>query len=142
MEIKDFFKSRKTFYKLPSNVTKDTTNTHGPQQLPIAKVICSDLMLSADMSPPKKKQKPAPSIDSKTVDRVEQISYELRQFDLNGRFGPLSGMTRMERWQRAFELGKNPPSLIKSYLEDEELRKLIPTIKEHLWFGVIDLKLP
>lgn len=33
----------------------------------------------------------------------------LRLFDLDKRFGPCIGMTRTARWQRAFELGLNPP---------------------------------
>ena len=142
MEIKDFFKNQKTSHKLPSNVSKDTTALGSQQQQqPISKVICSDLMLSAEM-PPQKKPKHSPLADGKTTSRIEQVSYELKQFDLNGRYGPVSGMSRMERWQRAFDLGKNPPASIKSYLEDKELQKLIPSINDHLWYGIIDLKLP
>ena len=34
----------------------------------------------------------------------------LRQFDLDSRFGPCSGITRLERWERAVELGLDPPA--------------------------------
>jgi DNA polymerase delta subunit 4 len=140
MEIKDFFKSKKTSHTPLSNVSKDTKPSR-LQQRQTFKTICSDLMLSAEM-PPKKKTQQLPSLSEKTESQIEQITYELKQFDLNGRYGPVAGMTRMERWQRAFELGKNPPAAIKAYLEDEELQKLIPTINNHLWYGIIDLKLP
>lgn len=38
--------------------------------------------------------------------RDEQI---LRAFDLTSKYGPCTGMTRMERWERAVKLGLEPP---------------------------------
>ncbi|KAF9331339.1 hypothetical protein BG006_005785 [Podila minutissima] len=40
----------------------------------------------------------------------------LRQFDLSYKYGPCTDMTRMERWERAFTLGLNPPQHIKDTL--------------------------
>ncbi|KAG0050767.1 hypothetical protein BGZ83_004456 [Gryganskiella cystojenkinii] len=40
----------------------------------------------------------------------------LRQFDLTSKFGPCTDMTRLERWERAFELGLNPPQDVKDTL--------------------------
>uniref|UniRef100_A0A7N0TVA4 AAA+ ATPase domain-containing protein n=1 Tax=Kalanchoe fedtschenkoi TaxID=63787 RepID=A0A7N0TVA4_KALFE len=40
----------------------------------------------------------------------------LRQFDLNMRYGPSIGMTRLDRWERAKKLGMNPPNDIESLL--------------------------
>ncbi|KAK9861654.1 hypothetical protein WJX84_005067 [Apatococcus fuscideae] len=40
----------------------------------------------------------------------------LRQFDLTSKFGPCTGMTRMERWTRAEEMGLSPPSSVKDIL--------------------------
>uniref|UniRef100_A0A7N0TBF4 DNA polymerase delta subunit 4 n=1 Tax=Kalanchoe fedtschenkoi TaxID=63787 RepID=A0A7N0TBF4_KALFE len=40
----------------------------------------------------------------------------LRQFDLNMRYGPCIGMTRLDRWERAKKLGMNPPNDIESFL--------------------------
>ena len=48
------------------------------------------------------------------VDEVEEV---LRGFDLDIRFGPCTGMTRMERWNRAEKLGLGPPSSIRNLLE-------------------------
>ncbi|XP_039623478.1 DNA polymerase delta subunit 4 isoform X2 [Polypterus senegalus] len=46
----------------------------------------------------------------------------LKQFDLNWEFGPCLGITRLERWERADELGLNPPlqvyDLLQHHLED------------------------
>ncbi|XP_073542249.1 DNA polymerase delta subunit 4 [Phyllobates terribilis] len=41
---------------------------------------------------------------------------KLIQFDLDWRFGPCTGITRLERWQRADELGLAPPKNIKDIL--------------------------
>ncbi|KAG9469599.1 hypothetical protein GDO78_020127 [Eleutherodactylus coqui] len=40
----------------------------------------------------------------------------LIQFDLDWRFGPCTGITRLERWQRADELGLTPPKNIRDIL--------------------------
>ncbi|KAF9388759.1 hypothetical protein CPB97_000447 [Podila verticillata] len=42
----------------------------------------------------------------------------LRQFDLASKYGPCTDMTRMERWERAFILGLNPPQDIKDTLSE------------------------
>ncbi|XP_056387103.1 DNA polymerase delta subunit 4 isoform X1 [Hyla sarda] len=41
---------------------------------------------------------------------------KLIQFDLDWRYGPCTGITRLERWQRADELGLKPPKNIKDIL--------------------------
>ncbi|KAF6250592.1 DNA polymerase delta, subunit 4-domain-containing protein [Scenedesmus sp. NREL 46B-D3] len=40
----------------------------------------------------------------------------LRSFDLATQYGPCTGMTRLERWQRAETLGLNPPVQVKEML--------------------------
>lgn len=40
----------------------------------------------------------------------------LREFDLDAKFGPCAGITRLERWERAHELGLDPPVSVKSIL--------------------------
>ncbi|GAB4823375.1 hypothetical protein N2152v2_010421 [Parachlorella kessleri] len=37
----------------------------------------------------------------------------LRQFDLDSKFGPCSGMSRLERWERAVRLGLDPPVQVR-----------------------------
>ncbi|KAI3890212.1 hypothetical protein MKW92_002672 [Papaver armeniacum] len=40
----------------------------------------------------------------------------LRQFDMNMKYGPCIGMTRLARWERAKNLGINPPEEIETLL--------------------------
>ncbi|KAG0226589.1 DNA polymerase delta, subunit 4-domain-containing protein [Mortierella sp. GBAus27b] len=40
----------------------------------------------------------------------------LRQFDLASKYGPCTDLTRLERWERAFELGLNPPQEVKDMI--------------------------
>ena len=42
---------------------------------------------------------------------------QLRQFDLDKRYGPCVGMTRTERWRRAEELGRAPPPAVLALLQ-------------------------
>lgn len=42
----------------------------------------------------------------------------LKKFDLEPRYGPSIGLTRKERWNRAYQLGLKPPSEILSILEE------------------------
>jgi len=72
---------------------------------------------------------------------MSRIDHILRVFDLNptwvsarhfdstltSRFGPCMGLTRMERWQRAKDIGDEPPEEIAEILETRE--------------GILDLRL-
>ncbi|XP_053548338.1 DNA polymerase delta subunit 4 isoform X2 [Bombina bombina] len=40
----------------------------------------------------------------------------LIQFDLDWHFGPCTGITRLERWQRAQSLGLSPPQIVSDLL--------------------------
>ncbi|GAB1604589.1 DNA polymerase delta subunit 4-like [Argonauta hians] len=40
----------------------------------------------------------------------------LSEFDLNWRFGPISGITRLERWERANKFCLNPPERVKNII--------------------------
>ncbi|KAK3814186.1 MAG: DNA polymerase delta, subunit 4-domain-containing protein [Benniella sp.] len=40
----------------------------------------------------------------------------LRQFDLASKYGPCTDLSRLERWERAFELGLNPPQEVKDMI--------------------------
>ncbi|KAH7424963.1 hypothetical protein KP509_11G034200 [Ceratopteris richardii] len=44
----------------------------------------------------------------------------LRQFDMNMRYGPCLGMSRLERWERARMLGMNPPVEVKRILDQKK----------------------
>ncbi|KAF9142272.1 hypothetical protein BGX30_002980 [Mortierella sp. GBA39] len=49
-------------------------------------------------------------IHQEDISEQEKI---LRQFDLASKYGPCLGMTRLERWERAFLLGLSPPVGVK-----------------------------
>jgi len=49
-----------------------------------------------------------------------QVHHILRTFDLSYQYGPCIGMTRLERWLRAEEMGLNPPEEIKEILETKQ----------------------
>lgn len=41
----------------------------------------------------------------------------LKEFDMNMKYGPCSGMKRLERWERAVKMGLNPPTEIGNFLK-------------------------
>jgi len=43
----------------------------------------------------------------------------LKKFDLDGRWGPCVGISRLARWERAKKLGKNPPMVIGKILSSD-----------------------
>ncbi|KAL4431950.1 hypothetical protein ABPG77_000217 [Micractinium sp. CCAP 211/92] len=51
----------------------------------------------------------------------------LRQFDLDSRFGPCTGVTRLQRWERAAKLGLDPPAevpeLVRRYGEGSDFNR-------------------
>lgn len=75
---------------------------------------------------------------SLTDSQREEILEELRQFDLASRYGPCVGITRLERWERAERLGKNPSSRIHGILTDNFLQaELGDDLKLNLWHTVL-----
>ena len=48
---------------------------------------------------------------------VEKI---LKNFDFVSAYGPVAGLTRLQRWNRAEKLGLRPPKMIKEILETKE----------------------
>ncbi|XP_070584358.1 DNA polymerase delta subunit 4 [Erythrolamprus reginae] len=40
----------------------------------------------------------------------------LKQFDLSWQYGPCTGITRIQRWERAKFLGLNPPTTVQDLL--------------------------
>ncbi|XP_037373376.1 DNA polymerase delta subunit 4 [Talpa occidentalis] len=62
---------------------------------------------------------------------VDQTELELlRQFDLAGQYGPCTGITRLQRWHRAQQMGLGPPlevhQLLQTHLGD-------PRYQHSLW---------
>lgn len=50
------------------------------------------------------------------IEDEELVEKKLREFDLTAKYGPLSGLTRVERYERAVAMGLDPPSWIKHVL--------------------------
>ncbi|CAO3635225.1 unnamed protein product [Cunninghamella echinulata] len=53
-------------------------------------------------------------------DHLSSIDKMLRSFDLDYKYGPCIGMSRLDRWERAFYLGLNPPNRIKNILVNND----------------------
>lgn len=47
----------------------------------------------------------------------EAVDAILKSFDLDSRYGPCAGMTRLERWERADLLGLHPSQDVKRFIE-------------------------
>lgn len=54
------------------------------------------------------------------VDERDVVERLLRSFDFTASFGPVAGLSRLQRWERAQRLGKNPPAIIREILQTEE----------------------
>ncbi|CAL9068486.1 unnamed protein product [Musa banksii] len=52
----------------------------------------------------------------KTASAAAFEEERLRQFDLDMRYGPCLGLSRMERWDRAAAMGLNPPGDVEAIL--------------------------
>ncbi|GIL80525.1 hypothetical protein Vretimale_16043 [Volvox reticuliferus] len=47
---------------------------------------------------------------------LSEEEQKLRRFDLQSKFGPCAGITRLERWERAQKFGLNPPAEIRNII--------------------------
>ncbi len=48
------------------------------------------------------------------IGSVEELEQRLRsEFDLETKFGPVVGLSRLERWERAVRLGLEPPQWVR-----------------------------
>lgn len=56
----------------------------------------------------------------------------LRRFDLTAKYGPCTGLTRLERWQRSAALGLNPPTDVKAALERLQH---VGKVQQSVWAG-------
>ncbi|KAI8376682.1 DNA polymerase delta subunit 4-like protein [Choanephora cucurbitarum] len=70
------------------------------------------------------KQKLDPAViqigrEQTTEDNVD-VKDILRAFDLNLAYGPCIGITRLQRWERAYALGQNPPRIVKEILKETQ----------------------
>lgn len=78
-----------------------------------------------DLKDPRYQQYLDNALKQRRVEAVHQEEYDvaeklLRQFDLTAEYGPVAGLTRLQRWDRAEKLGLAPPQLVKEILETRE----------------------
>ncbi|XP_017291166.1 DNA polymerase delta subunit 4 [Kryptolebias marmoratus] len=68
----------------------------------------------------KEKSPTPPPSEAEAEDEAQTVREEelqkLKQFDLDWRFGPCTGISRLQRWERAKCHGVNPPDEIKDLL--------------------------
>ena len=55
----------------------------------------------------------------------------LKQFDVDLKYGPCIGLTRAERWERAKELGLDPPFYVMQIIHDH------PDMNKSLWSDLL-----
>ncbi|XP_074551367.1 DNA polymerase delta subunit 4 isoform X2 [Halichoeres trimaculatus] len=67
-----------------------------------------------------KRERRSPSPPPQQEDEAKKVRenelQQLRQFDLDWRFGPCTGISRLERWERAKLHNLNPPEEIRYLL--------------------------
>ncbi|CAI5982539.1 unnamed protein product [Closterium sp. NIES-65] len=68
-------------------------------------------------------------------EQAEQAERALQLFDMDMAFGPCTGLSRLERWQRANRLGLNPPPHVRALLESASCRE------DSVWEGRVRLGL-
>ncbi|XP_010941060.1 uncharacterized protein [Elaeis guineensis] len=68
---------------------------------------------------------------SDVQEQEKEAEERLRQFDMDMRYGPCLGLTRMERWDRAAAMGLNPPPEVEAIL----LKCSSTAALECLWEG-------
>ncbi|KAG7275233.1 hypothetical protein CRUP_034823 [Coryphaenoides rupestris] len=59
---------------------------------------------------------PQKEAESSTMAEQEKKLQRLKQFDLDLKYGPCTGISRLQRWERAQLHGLNPPQEIKELL--------------------------
>ncbi|PHT78288.1 DNA polymerase delta subunit 4 [Capsicum annuum] len=68
----------------------------------------------------------SPNLQADDYDGKEEL---LRQFDTTKAYGPCLGLSRLDRWERAKNLGLNPPRDVEPILRSSKVRN------ECLWDG-------
>ncbi|GAU24180.1 hypothetical protein TSUD_84150 [Trifolium subterraneum] len=112
--MKGYYKQQK---KTPATTSKPSSNSKKP---PIH---------SSTSNLPQ----PPPAVASRNTtnpdlqDERNENEKMLQQFDMDMKYGPCIGMTRMERWERAVKFGMNPPEEIGNLLKIGKVQK------ESLW---------
>jgi len=111
--ISDTFRARKAYSKKTESKTEACKQTAKP--VPKSRISVEP---KAENHSVKVQHKDENQATSSTAGKTAHANNHqlLREFDLNWEYGPCVGITRLERWERAQKLGKNPPTQVKSLL--------------------------
>ncbi|GJP44108.1 hypothetical protein CLOM_g3512 [Closterium sp. NIES-68] len=61
--------------------------------------------------------------DAATASPHDETERALQLFDMDMAFGPCTGLSRRERWERASRLGLNPPPHVRTLLDSASCRE-------------------
>ncbi|KAM6408082.1 DNA polymerase delta subunit 4 [Rhynochetos jubatus] len=75
-------------------------------------------------APPPAQEPPPPSPPDQALLEM------LRRFDLSWEYGPCTGITRLQRWERAHALGLSPPGPVRDALLEHRDN---PSVTYSLW---------
>ncbi|XP_019939457.2 DNA polymerase delta subunit 4 [Paralichthys olivaceus] len=78
----------------------------------------------------KRASPPPPQKEAEAETVREKELQKLKQFDLDWRFGPCTGIGRLQRWERAECHGLNPPEEIRDLLLQTDTD---PEYNQSLW---------
>ncbi|XP_021256879.1 DNA polymerase delta subunit 4 [Numida meleagris] len=86
------------------------------------------------VAPPPRPSPPSPAQEEPPRDPPPAASRELlemlRRFDLAWEYGPCTGITRLQRWERAQALGLSPPAPVREALLEH---RDDPAVTYSLW---------
>ncbi|XP_055809420.1 uncharacterized protein LOC129878213 [Solanum dulcamara] len=116
-DMKGFYRQMKK----NGGITKPTTKKSVTPKLPAARG--SNISQS-----PKLISHGSPDLQADDYDGKEEL---LRQFDTNMTYGPCLGLSRLDRWERAKNLGLNPPRDVEPILRSSKV------CNECLWDGMV-----
>ncbi|XP_042670016.1 DNA polymerase delta subunit 4 [Centrocercus urophasianus] len=84
----------------------------------------------APPTPPHPAQDEARDPSAPPREAPRELLEMLRRFDLAWEYGPCTGITRLQRWERARALGLNPPATIRDALLEH---RDDPAVTYSLW---------
>ncbi|CAO3653830.1 unnamed protein product [Mucor fragilis] len=107
------------------NLPKNRRNTRQQQQKLKSVHDESIIQIGTHQVPQQTSSKPESKIHQEHLDETDKL---LRAFDLNYAYGPCVGIKRLDRWERAYNLGLDPPANVKSILSKDKPGKYMESV--------------
>ncbi|KXS13799.1 hypothetical protein M427DRAFT_58391 [Gonapodya prolifera JEL478] len=120
--------------RLPSHQTKKLKEVEA-KDIVTTEAVSKQPEIKTESLPPRVESIPDAEVSRLMKDPSKLDSF-LREFDLDSRYGPHVGMTRMERWERAEELGLAPPDLVRRVLSTGKAQNE-REIREGMWNSLL-----